>query len=68
MTHDADRIADLEIRLAHQDQAIEDLNAVILKQSEEITRLTRRLDKMLSQIQALEDSAEGPENRPPPHY
>jgi len=68
MTTDADRIADLEVHIAHQDQTIEDLNAVVLRQGEDITRLTRRLDKMLSQIQALEDAAEGPENRPPPHY
>lgn len=62
------RIEQLEMTLAHQDQMIEDLNGVILSQREEIDRLTRRLNKLMSRVDALEDAAPGPEANKPPHW
>ncbi len=62
------RIEQLEMTLAHQDQMIEDLNGVVLSQREEIDRLTRRLNKLMSRVDALEDAAPGPEANKPPHW
>jgi SlyX protein len=63
-----DRLAALEAHIAHQEQAIEDMNSVILDQAESLTRLTRRLDVMLSRLGELEAAAPGPDVKPPPHY
>ena len=62
------RIDALEAHIAHQDQAIEDLNEIVLAQREALDRLTRRLDKMHARVDDLEEAAPAPENRPPPHY
>ena len=65
---DTTRIEALEAALAHQDKAIEDLNAVVLTQGEEIQRLTRRLNKMMTRIEELEEFMPAPEAKRPPHY
>jgi SlyX protein len=67
---EARRIDDLEVRVAYQDQAIEDLNATITEQWKTIGALTRkiaRLEEELaeSEVAAREASAR---ERPPPHY
>ncbi|MGB9370022.1 MAG: SlyX family protein [Xanthobacteraceae bacterium] len=63
------RIEALEIRIAHQDRAIEDLSTTARDQWERIDRLTRQIELMADRIQRAEDSA--PPDRPdppPPHY
>jgi SlyX protein len=62
------RLDRLEAHIAHQELAIEELNEVVLSQRDEIERLTRRLNKLTGRIDALEEQAPPPENRPPPHY
>lgn len=64
----ADRLDRLEAHIAHQDLAIEELNEVVLSQREDIERLVRRLNGLTRRIDALEEQAPLPENRPPPHY
>ena len=44
------------------------MKSVILAQREDITRLTRRLDKLMSRVATLEDAAPAPEAHKPPHY
>ena len=63
-----ERIEALEAHLTHTEKEIEDMNSVILDQREEITRITRRLDKLLGRVETLEDLAPGPEAHKPPHY
>jgi len=63
-----DRIEQLEMTIAHQDQAIEDMNAVILAQREEMDRLLRRLNKMHGRIEELEEFMPAPEAKKPPHW
>jgi SlyX protein len=66
----AKRIDALEMRLAHQDRTIEDLNETITAQWKEIESLTRQIARLGDQLQEVRDSAgagEGPEP-PPPHY
>lgn len=66
----SDRIDRLEMHVAHQDQAIEDLNETIQAQSAEIERLGRSLKALILRLQALEERPQGPApvEPPPPHY
>jgi SlyX protein len=64
------RIDALEMRLAHQDQAADDLNEAITAQWKVIDDLTRQVARLEAQLQEVRDSAggaDGPEP-PPPHY
>ena len=66
----AARIDALEIHIAHQDQAIEDLNATITDQWKQIEDLAYRVSRLGEQMREAENSAgvaDGPEP-PPPHY
>ncbi|MBT8767600.1 SlyX family protein [Metapseudomonas boanensis] len=63
------RIADLESRLAFQDDTIQALNDVLIAQQRVVDRmqlqlaaLARRQEELLSQFGSVEDEA------PPPHY
>ena len=62
------RVDALEMHIAHQDQSIEDMNAVILAQGEEIERLTRRLNKLMGRVGDLEEFMPAPEAKKPPHW
>lgn len=62
------RINALEMRLAHQDQTVDDLNETITAQWKEIDRLARQIARLGDQVQEFRDRAsDGPEP-PPPHY
>jgi SlyX protein len=63
------RIADLESRLAFQDDTIQTLNDILVEQRRLVDRLqlqvaalARRQEELLSQFGSNEDEA------PPPHY
>ena len=60
-----DRIIDLEIRIAHQDQVIQALDEVI-------RAFTARVDELERQVRALRGATGvlpvGPADDPPPHY
>ena len=67
---DTSRLDALEIRIAHQDQAIEDLNETITAQWKEIDRLKREVERLSDRISSAE-AAIGPEageEPPPPHW
>ena len=64
------RIDGLEVRIAHQDQTIDELNHTVTDQWKQIEALTYRLSRLDEQIRDIEAGAggnEGPEP-PPPHY
>jgi SlyX protein len=63
------RIDGLEVRIAHQDQTIDDLNRTVTDQWKQIEDLTYRLSRLDEQIRDIEAGGgnEGPEP-PPPHY
>ena len=48
--------------------SVSNVNAVILDQREELERLTRRVNVMLTRLETLEAAAPGPEVTKPPHY
>ncbi|WP_018149114.1 SlyX family protein [Henriciella marina] len=67
---DSTRLDELEIRIAHQDQTIEDLNAAITAQWKLIERLEARVTRLGERVADSEQAAgqADPVNRPPPHY
>lgn len=64
------RIEALEVRVAYQDQVIEDLNQTVVAQWKQIDGLKRHLNELLDRVQEVEDHAGGPSapEPPPPHY
>ena len=67
----AQRLDELESRLAFQDDLIESLNQVISRQDREITNMASQLKDLFSRIsEQLETAASGTttEHETPPHY
>jgi SlyX protein len=66
----AARIDALEIRIAYQDQVIEDLNAAITDQWKQIDALTRRMEGLTDRVREAENraAASSAPEPPPPHY
>jgi SlyX protein len=64
------RIDTLEMRIAYQDQTIEDLNNTIVAQWKQIDGLTRQVANLLDRVQEAETGAARPNapEPPPPHY
>lgn len=64
------RIVDLEIRLAHQEAAIEVLTASDLAKQRELERLQAELQRIKGLLQDLAPGAVVGEDQetPPPHY
>lgn len=60
------RLDDLEIRIAHQDKTIADLNEMITAQWKQIETLQRQLQRLDEEVQAL-DQGDVPVTKPP-HY
>jgi SlyX protein len=64
------RIVALEVRVAHQDRVIEDLNALVTEQWKQIDALAKQVERMTDRLQRVEEnspSSDAPEP-PPPHY
>jgi len=64
------RLEDLEIRIAHQEAAIEELTRTNLAQQQQIEVLRVQIDYLKSLIKEITPSAVAPrsEETPPPHY
>jgi len=64
------RIVELETRVAFQEHALQELNAVVARQQQEILQLRRELEALRAQIRALAPApvADRGEEPPPPHY
>jgi len=68
MTELADRLEALETRIAFQDQTIDELNATITAQWQQIDILRRKLDTIEQQVRAGVHIADPSTEPPPPHY
>jgi SlyX protein len=64
------RFEDLEIRIAHQELALEELTRTTLAQQQRINELTVQIDYLKSLVKELSPSAVASrsEETPPPHY
>lgn len=61
------RLSDLEIRFAHQESTIAELNVIVTQQWQKIDLLERQLKQLREEMQNLGARREG-EEPPPPHY
>jgi len=60
---------ELEMRIAYQDDAINQLSDVVYEQSQTIAQLAERCRQLESRMQALSESQGGSDDdAPPPHY
>jgi SlyX protein len=62
------RVDMLEERLTYQDETIEQLNATITAQWQQIDALARQLAALSERLQEAEANAPAPANERPPHY
>ncbi|MCF4099704.1 SlyX family protein [Maritalea mediterranea] len=62
------RMEALEMRIAYQDQTIEDLNTTITKQWAEIDKLQREIAKLYAQMEEMDNGGGGEIVERPPHY
>lgn len=67
---DAEKIADLESRLAQQEHTLDELSDVVAEQARVIDLLREQLRRMTDRVAQVEDSVpgKGPDEPPPPHY
>lgn len=66
-----DRLTYLEEQLAHQAKALDELNAVVTEQADEIATLTRRMRMVMERMAEHEIGADGTvplADQKPPHY
>ncbi|WP_028669646.1 SlyX family protein [Saccharospirillum impatiens] len=64
-----ERLTDLEIRLTHQDDTIDQLNHVIADQQQRLARLELALQRLAAEQQDFKEGL-SPDivDQPPPHY
>ncbi len=62
-----ERIEALEMRIAYQDQTIEDLSQTITKQWTEFDKLNREIAKLYAQMEEIDNGGGEIVDRPP-HY
>ena len=65
-----ERIIELETRLAFQDSTLQELNAVVTEQQQQIDELRAQIDRLLERIDDMSQSASvnPADEPPPPHY
>lgn len=64
------KITDLEIRLTHQEAALEEMNSILLKQHNMLEAIKADLALLQKQFRELNASniADPSQETPPPHY
>lgn len=64
------RIESLEIKMAFQDDLVETLNSIVVKQQQQIELLQQQVKVLYQQIKSLQPSniADAADDVPPPHY
>jgi SlyX protein len=67
---DEKRLIEIEIKLAHQDKSLEELNDVVYKQQQQIDLLQKSLSNLTKRLQSgtNNDLEIGPPDDKPPHY
>ena len=65
-----DRLIDIEIKLSHQEHAVEELNQVICQQQKKIDHLEELCAALIRHVKELSDGAaeQRTANEPTPHY
>ena len=65
-----DRLTEIEIKIAHMEQSLNELSDVLYQQQSLIERLERSFDELRQGIEATSDNGEhnNPADEKPPHY
>ncbi len=66
-----ERLVDIEIKLAQQEDLVDELNRLVYRQQTRIDLLEKRCDALLRQVRELSDTVGargGPVDERPPHY
>ena len=63
-----DRFVDIEIKLAHQEDMVEELNQVVYQQSRRIDQLEAMVSQLAEHIRNSAQSGPNPVSEKPPHY
>lgn len=64
-----DRLVDIEVKLAHQEQTIIELNDVVTEQQAKLTELEALCSKLIDRVRTISDTAiDAPHDDRPPHY
>ena len=65
----AQRIEELETKITFQDHSIEELNQALIQQQNDLNKLTRVVENVISQVERMGDSnSDGGQIELPPHY
>jgi len=66
---ESERITDLETRSAFQEEAFEELSAVVAEQMRQLEKLEKRLADLKEKVESPgSPGGDAPQNDPPPHY
>lgn len=70
MEHLEQRVEDLEMKLAFQDETLEDLNQQVIKLNDLLSNQQQAIQLLVSKLQTVEPSnmASAADETPPPHY
>lgn len=65
-----DRLIDIETKLAHQEQLVNELNEVLTEQQSRIMQLEQLSKSLIDRVRAIGEAGndEGPTDERPPHY
>jgi SlyX protein len=64
------RLIDIEVKLAHQEHALDEVNQVLTDQQAQLSRLERVCQSLIERLRSLSDgsAADERDNEKPPHY
>lgn len=64
-----ERLVDIEVKLAHQEQLLSDLDQVVTDQQAKIMRLEELCNQLIERVRSGGDGAtDAPHDDRPPHY
>jgi SlyX protein len=67
---DEQRLIDIEIKLAHQERALDEVNRVLTDQQALLTRLERVCESLADRLRGMSEAAvsDAGDDQKPPHY
>ena len=64
-----ERLVEIEIKLAHQEQLLGDLDNVVTEQQSKIMQLEALCNKLIDRVRSFaEGTVDAPQDEKPPHY
>lgn len=64
-----DRLVDIEVKLAHQDQLLVDLDSIVTDQQSKIMKLEELVASLIDRVRSMgEGASDSQQDERPPHY